>query len=95
MRQTGACAWLLLTPTPNVGGSYGNLQSFPSNRSPFRHHFPVKVFGIFIGLSCIVDHDLLALALIDRARLNQDFFTIKVDHIYWEGLRVHLHFLKF
>jgi hypothetical protein len=48
-----------------------------------------------ISLSRIADDDLLAFALISCAGPNQDFFAIRVDHIYREGLCVHLHFLKF
>jgi hypothetical protein len=55
----------------------------------------VGAFIIFIGLSRVADDDLLAFALIGGVRPNQDFFAIEVDHIYWKGLRVHLHFLKF
>jgi hypothetical protein len=61
----------------------------------FCHHFPARNFSVFISLSCIANDGLLVLALISRARPNQDFFIIKVDHIYWEWLCVHLHFLKF
>jgi hypothetical protein len=57
------------------------------------HHFPAINFGIFIGFSCIVDDDFLA--LIGCARPNQNFFIIEVDHIYWKGFSLHLHFLKF
>jgi hypothetical protein len=67
----------------------------PTIRSLFGHHFPARMFIIFIGLSCIADDDLLAFALIGRAGLNQGLFAIEVDHIYWEGLCIHLHFLKF
>jgi hypothetical protein len=85
----------LPTPAPSIEGSDGNLQSLPSIGSSFRHHFPTRDFSIFIGLSCSADDDLLAFALIGHAGPDQDFFTIKVDHIYWEGFRVRLHFLKF
>jgi hypothetical protein len=91
----GATPGYLPAPAPNVGGSDGNIKSLPSMRSLFSHHFPTWVFSIFIGLSYITDDDLLALSLVGYARPNQDFFTIKVDHIYWKGLHVHLHFLKF
>jgi hypothetical protein len=83
----------LPAPAPSVGGSDGNLQSLPSIGSPLCHHFPARVFIIFNGLSRVADDYLLAFALIGRARPNQDLFAIKVYHIYWEGLCVHLHFL--
>jgi hypothetical protein len=38
---------------------------------------------------------ILPFALIGRARSNQEFFIIKVDHIQWKGFSAHLHFLKF
>jgi hypothetical protein len=52
-------------------------------RGLLRHHFPTGNFYVFFGLSCIVDDDLLALALIGHARPNQDFLIVKVDYIYW------------
>jgi hypothetical protein len=64
-------------------------------RGLFCYHFPAINFSVSIGLSCITDDDLLALALIGCARPNQDLFIIKFDHIYWDGLFVHLHYLKF
>jgi hypothetical protein len=95
MRRIGAHAWFPAYACPQRGGHDGNFQSLSSIGSPLRHHFPAKVFIIFIGFSCIADDDLLGFALIGHAWLNQDFLAIKVDHVYWEGLRVHLHFLKF
>ena len=65
-------------PAPGVGGSDGNFQSFSSMRSLFSHHFPTRIFIIFIGLSRVADDDLLAFALIGRAGPNQDFFPIQV-----------------
>jgi hypothetical protein len=61
----------------------------------FCHHFLARNFSVFIGLSCIADDDILALAHISRTRPNQEFFIIKVDNIYWERRCVHLYFLKF
>jgi hypothetical protein len=96
MRRTGASTWFpAYACPPSVGGGDGNFQSVPSIRSLFHHHFPARIFIIFIGLSCVADDDLLAFALILHAGPNQDLFAIEVDHIYWEGFRVHMHFLKF
>jgi hypothetical protein len=93
--EQGSTSGYLPMPAPSVRAIDGNLQSLPSIRSPFCHHFPARVFSNLVGLSRIPDDDLLAFALIGRARSNQDLLAIKVDHIYYEGLRVHLHFLKF
>jgi hypothetical protein len=68
---------------PSVGGRDGDLQGLPSIRSLFCHRFPARIFNISIGLSCIVDDDLLV--VIGCARPNQDFFIIKVDYIYSKG----------
>jgi hypothetical protein len=81
--------------SPSVEGGDGNFQSLPSIRSLFRHHFLTRDFIILIGLSRIAHDYLLAFALISHAGPNQDLFALEVDHIHWEGLRIHLHFLKF
>jgi hypothetical protein len=85
----------LLARVPIVGGGDGNFQSLPSIRSLFRHHFPAGDFIIFNDFSCVADDDLFAFALIGCAGPNQEFFAFEVDHIHWEGLHIHLHFLKF
>jgi hypothetical protein len=51
-------------------------------------------FYVFISLSCIANDDLLALPLSAALGRTMTFYH-KVDHIYWKGFSVHLHFLKF
>jgi hypothetical protein len=44
----------------------------------FCHHFLANFFSVFIDVSSIVDDGRLALDLIDRARPNQDFLSLKL-----------------
>jgi hypothetical protein len=55
---------------PSVGGGDGNIQSLPSVRSLFHHHFPARDFIILIGLSRVADDDFSAFALISCAGPN-------------------------
>jgi hypothetical protein len=81
-------------PAPIVGGSDVIFRVPSPIRSLLGHYFPARNFIIFIGLSCVANDDFFAFALIGHAGPNQDFFAHEVDHIHWEGLRIHLHFLK-
>jgi hypothetical protein len=79
----------------SVRGHDGDLQCLPSIWGPFRNHFPVGNFGIFIGIPRVADDGLLVFALIGGIRPNQEFFIVKIDHVHRKGLCVHLNFLKF
>jgi hypothetical protein len=65
----------------NVEGHDNDLQCLPSIWGLLCNHFPARKFGDFIILSWVTNDDLLAFTLIGRARPNQDFFIVKVDHI--------------
>jgi hypothetical protein len=64
--------------TPNIGRSDGDFHGVPSILSVSVTTFLQENFSVSIGLSCIADDDLLALALTSGARLNHDFFTSKL-----------------
>jgi hypothetical protein len=81
-------------PAPNNGGSDGDLQHLPSIRGLFSKYFPASWSDIFVGSSRVVDDDLFAFALTGRVRLNQDFLTNKIYHVYKKRFCIHLHFMK-
>jgi hypothetical protein len=49
------------------------------------HHFPTRKIGVFIGLLCISDDDLLALALIGCARPKHDILSSNLNIFIGKG----------
>jgi hypothetical protein len=86
---------LRLRLPPSAGGYDGHLKGLPSIRSLLGHHFSARNHIIPIGLPCVADDYFFVFAFIGCARPNQDPLALEVDHIYREGLCIHLYFLKF